>query len=103
MPQLLGGGTPTYTLATVGPPAPALNSVLGAAWTVLNPLAMMLVFTVVFSFLLTDKHRGEKYPLFLLCGLLPWNYFSAAVMGTFGYFAATSFNEWFSIDVPAYV
>jgi ABC-2 type transport system permease protein len=31
VPQLLGGGTPTYTLATVGPPAPALNSVLGAA------------------------------------------------------------------------
>ncbi|HWI72337.1 MAG TPA: APC family permease, partial [Baekduia sp.] len=29
--------------------------------------------------------------------------FSAAVMGTFGYFAATSFNEWFSIDLPAYV
>jgi amino acid transporter len=29
--------------------------------------------------------------------------FSAAVMGTFGYFASTSFNEWFSVDVPAYV
>jgi amino acid transporter len=28
--------------------------------------------------------------------------FSAAVMGTFGYFAATSFNEWFSIDLPAW-
>src|SRR3954451_16144925 len=29
--------------------------------------------------------------------------FSAAVMGTFGYFASTSFNTWFSIDLPAYV
>jgi amino acid transporter len=29
--------------------------------------------------------------------------FSAAVMGTFGYFAATSFNEWFGVDIPAYV
>jgi amino acid transporter len=29
--------------------------------------------------------------------------FAAAVMGVLGYFAATSFNEWFSIDLPAYV
>jgi amino acid transporter len=29
--------------------------------------------------------------------------FSAAVMGVFGYFASTSFNEWFGIDLPAYV
>ena len=57
-------------------------SVLGFVWSLLNPLGMMLVFTVVFSFLLTDKNRVEKYPLFLLCGLLPWNYFSAAVMGS---------------------
>ncbi len=57
-------------------------SVLGFVWSLLNPLAMMLVFTVVFSFLLTDKNRVEKYPLFLLCGLLPWNYFTAAVMGS---------------------
>lgn len=57
-------------------------SVLGFVWSLLNPLGMMLVFTVVFSFLLVDKNRIEKYPLFLLCGLLPWNYFSAAVMGS---------------------
>ncbi|CAN5633026.1 N/A [soil metagenome] len=57
-------------------------SVLGFVWSLLNPLAMMLVFTVVFSFLLTDKNRVEKYPLFLLCGLLPWNYFTTAVMGS---------------------
>ncbi|MFN8491946.1 MAG: ABC transporter permease [Caldilineaceae bacterium] len=57
-------------------------SVLGFVWSLLNPLGMMLVFTVVFSFLLTDNKRVEKYPLFLLCGLLPWNYFSAAVMSS---------------------
>lgn len=57
-------------------------SVLGFVWSLLNPLGMMLVFTVVFSFLLTDNKRIEKYPLFLLCGLLPWNYFSAAVMSS---------------------
>jgi amino acid transporter len=37
--------------------------------------------------------------LIALCYIL----FSAAVMGTFGYFAATSFNEWFGIDLPAYL
>ncbi|MDQ3250579.1 MAG: ABC transporter permease [Chloroflexota bacterium] len=58
------------------------NSMLGFVWSLLNPLGMMLVFTVVFSFLLTDRNRVEKYPLFLLCGLLPWNYFSSAVMGS---------------------
>ncbi len=51
------------------------NSVLGFVWTLLNPLAMMLVFTVVFSFL-SPNQQIEKYPLFLLCGLLPWNFFA---------------------------
>jgi len=58
------------------------NSMLGFVWSLLNPLAMMLVFTVVFSYLLTSQNRVEKYPLFLLCGLLPWNYFSNAVIGS---------------------
>jgi lipopolysaccharide transport system permease protein len=51
------------------------NSMLGFVWTLLNPLAMMLVFTVVFSFL-SPNQQIEKYPLFLLCGLLPWNFFA---------------------------
>ncbi|MEZ4582119.1 MAG: ABC transporter permease [Caldilineaceae bacterium] len=57
------------------------NSVLGFVWSLLNPLGMMLVFTVVFGVLLPNT-QIEKYPIFLLCGLLPWNYFSASVMGS---------------------
>lgn len=57
------------------------NSVLGFVWSLLNPLGMMLVFTVVFS-VLQPNQRIDKYPIFLLCGLLPWNYFSAGVMGS---------------------
>jgi lipopolysaccharide transport system permease protein len=57
------------------------NSALGFVWSLLNPLGMMLVFTVVFGTLLPNK-TVDKYPLFLLCGLLPWNFFSAAVMGS---------------------
>ncbi len=54
------------------------SSVLGFLWTLLNPLGMMLVFTAVFTWILPG--RIERYPIFLLCGLLPWNFFSAGVM-----------------------
>ncbi|MCC9076242.1 ABC transporter permease [Litorilinea aerophila] len=54
------------------------NSVLGFIWSLLNPLGMMLVFTVVFG-VLWPNGQIEKYPIFLLCGLLPWNYFAASI------------------------
>ena len=57
------------------------NSVLGFFWSLLNPLGMMLVFTLIFG-LLVPNVQIERYPLFLLCGLLPWNYFSASVQGS---------------------
>lgn len=57
------------------------NSVLGFVWSLLNPLAMMLVFTVVFS-VLSPNQQVENYPIFLLCGLLPWNFFSASVVSS---------------------
>jgi ABC-type polysaccharide/polyol phosphate export permease len=54
------------------------NSVFGFLWSLLNPLGMMLVFTIVFTVLLPSQ--VERYPIFLLCGLLPWTFFSAGVM-----------------------
>jgi lipopolysaccharide transport system permease protein len=57
------------------------SSVLGFLWSLLNPLGMMLVFTFVFTIMRPDA-RMETYPLFVLCGLLPWNFFSAGVMGS---------------------
>jgi ABC-type polysaccharide/polyol phosphate export permease len=57
------------------------NSVLGFLWSLLNPLAMMLVFTIVFG-VLWPNGDIEKYPLFLLCGLLPWQFFSNSVMSS---------------------
>jgi ABC-type polysaccharide/polyol phosphate export permease len=57
------------------------NSALGFLWSLLNPLAMMLVFTVVFSVLAPDQ-RIDKYPLFVLCGLLPWYFFSDSIMSS---------------------
>ncbi len=53
------------------------RSVLGIAWTMLNPLGMMVVLTVVFSKLFPTV-RG--YPVFVLSALIAWNFFSQTSM-----------------------
>lgn len=58
------------------------NSVLGVAWSLLNPLFMMLIFTVVFTVMQDSKI--EYYPVFVLCALLPWDFFRASVTGATG-------------------
>ena len=55
------------------------SSVLGFVWSLLNPLGMMVVFTIVFSVLMPNNTVAH-YPIFLLCGLLAWNFFSASIM-----------------------
>jgi ABC-type polysaccharide/polyol phosphate export permease len=50
------------------------NSALGFLWSLLNPLAMMVILTVVFSTLL--RAGIEKFPVFLLTALLTWRFFS---------------------------
>jgi homopolymeric O-antigen transport system permease protein len=54
------------------------GSVLGLAWTLINPLALMGVYTLVFSVLL-KAFQIEHYPLFVLSGLLTWVFFQSAV------------------------
>ena len=49
------------------------RSVLGIAWTMFNPLGMMLVMTVVFSQLFQSV---KGYPTYFLSGLLAWNFFA---------------------------
>ena len=57
------------------------NSVLGVLWSLGNPLLMMLVFTLVFTVMTSYSARIEAFPVFVLCGILPWNFFSASVIG----------------------
>jgi ABC-type polysaccharide/polyol phosphate export permease len=58
------------------------KSVLGWAWSLLNPLSQMLIYTVVFTYvffaspLAGDPSGLKNFPLYFLCGLLPWNFFS---------------------------
>lgn len=54
------------------------NSLLGVLWSLLNPLLIMVVFWLVFSKFLSDNIR--EYHIFILVGLLPWNFFSASVI-----------------------
>jgi ABC-type polysaccharide/polyol phosphate export permease len=53
------------------------SSVLGFFWSLLNPLLMMLVFTFVFTQLLNVEI--EHFPVFVLIGLLSWNWTAASV------------------------
>src|SRR4029453_18268892 len=54
------------------------GSVLGLVWTLINPLALMAVYTLVFSVLL-KAFPIVHYPLFVLSGLLTWVFFQSAV------------------------
>lgn len=54
------------------------NSVLGVLWSLLNPLLMMVVFSLVFGVLSNNEIR--QYSVFFLVGLMPWNFFSNAVL-----------------------
>ena len=54
------------------------NSLLGVAWSMLNPLLMMLVFTVVFTILAGSMDVAVP-PAFILAGLLPWTFFAGTI------------------------
>ena len=56
------------------------NAMLGAAWTVLNPLAMVLVYTVIFAQLMHARMPGGggpyAYSIYLCAGILTWGLFA---------------------------
>jgi len=58
------------------------NSTLGILWSLLNPLLMTLVFTFVFTVMIPSDI--DDYPVFFMCGFLPWSFLSASVTGATG-------------------
>jgi len=55
------------------------QSRLGLLWAVIQPLAMMLVFTLMFSFLRAAPSGDIPFPLFAYSALIPWTMFSTAL------------------------
>jgi len=53
------------------------GTALGFLWTFLNPLLLMIVYAIVFSVI--ARVSLHRYPVFLLCGILPWNAFTIAI------------------------
>ncbi len=56
------------------------NSILGYLWSLVNPLLLMIVFTVLFKWLL--KTTIPNFPVFVIVGLLPWNFCATSVSGS---------------------
>ena len=56
------------------------QTVLGAAWAVLQPLATMAVFSFFFGKLAGISSGGVPYPLFAFAALVPWTFFANGVM-----------------------
>ena len=78
------------------------RSVLGVLWSLLNPILMMTVMAIVFSQMFKFKVEGINYLVYLMTGIVLWNYFSQA-----SNMAMTSIVENFSlinkIYIPKYV
>lgn len=59
------------------------NSVLGIVWSLLNPLLMMAVYTVLFTILIPNDDI-QKYPIFILVALIPWQFHATTLMSSTG-------------------
>ena len=55
------------------------QTVLGVAWAILQPLAFMLIFTLVFAKFGDVSSDGAPYPLFSYTGLVPWTFFATGL------------------------
>ena len=65
------------------------RTVLGQAWSLLNPIAMMATYSVVFAIILRGKpepgYNGlDVFALWLTCALLPWLFFQNVLMNGMG-------------------
>lgn len=58
-------------------------SILGFLWSMLNPLLMLVIYTVVFSKVMRVSIEGN-YTFFLFSGLMPWTFFSGSLIASTG-------------------
>ena len=55
------------------------QTVIGVAWSVIRPVATMVVFTIVFGRIARLPSDGVPYPILVFSALLPWHFFASAV------------------------
>lgn len=55
------------------------QTVIGFAWAVLQPLSMMVIFTIIFSLFAQFPSDGLPYPIFAYVALVPWTYLSKSL------------------------
>jgi lipopolysaccharide transport system permease protein len=55
------------------------QSVLGVAWAILQPLLLMIVYTIIFSVVTKMPSEGAPYSIFVYTALLPWTFFSTSI------------------------
>jgi len=58
------------------------QSVLGVAWALIQPVTVMVIFSIVFGYLAKLPSEGIPYPVFTYAALLPWQLFSGALSRT---------------------
>jgi homopolymeric O-antigen transport system permease protein len=58
------------------------GSILGFFWSFVNPLLLLVTYTLVFTVILPGRHSPELEPyfLFFFCGILPWTWFSSSLL-----------------------
>lgn len=72
------------------------RTVFGQLWSLVNPLALMLIYTIVFYFIFrAHPEPGNPsglnvFALWLLCGLLPWTFFATVVSSGMGSIVANA-------------
>lgn len=55
------------------------QSALGFAWAIIQPMALMLIYTLIFSVVTKMPSNDQAYPVFVFCALLPWTFFNTAL------------------------
>jgi lipopolysaccharide transport system permease protein len=54
------------------------RSYLGILWSLFNPLLLIIVYTLAFDYIM--QIRVKNFPMFFMCGYLPWSYLSSSLM-----------------------
>jgi lipopolysaccharide transport system permease protein len=56
------------------------GSVLGFFWSFINPLLLLAIYSFIFTTIMPNRSANvQPYALFMLCGILPWTWFSASL------------------------